>query len=209
MLILFEQLNPFLDFFSRALLFLPNCRSICLSMHLTLCNFQCIALEPEILWKLERWFASAFHKLLFPCCARFAWIWTYKAHDLTDHQLTVGSFLPTNLIATMASIGKDRQISRWHWYFQQLLFPFVPQCALPGGPGQFHQPNSFVLPCLFHWFHFQSQNWKKVVYFCRWLRNFLTDEKRKKFSVVRIVNRQFSGPMDGLHTKCGLCNTFL
>ena len=128
MLILFEQLNPFLDFFSRALLFLPNCRSICLSMHLTLCNFQCIALEPEILWKLERWFASAFHKLLFPCCARFAWIWTYKAHDLTDHQLTVGSFLPTNLIATMASIGKDRQISRWHWYFQQLL-PFLAALA--------------------------------------------------------------------------------
>ena len=30
----------------------------------------------------------------FSCYANFTWIWTYNSHELTDYQLTVGSFLP-------------------------------------------------------------------------------------------------------------------
>ena len=72
-------------------LYLPSACSTTSSMHLTIWNFQCIALEPEIPWK--RWFARAFRKFLFSRYATFISIWKYKTHDLTDHQLTVGSFL--------------------------------------------------------------------------------------------------------------------
>ena len=70
--------------------FLPSSCSTCLSKHLTRWKFQNIALEPEILWK--RLFAWAFREHFFSCYAYFTWIWTYKTHDLTDYQLTVGSF---------------------------------------------------------------------------------------------------------------------
>ena len=53
----------------------------------------------EILWK--RWFAWAFRKHFSFSYAIFTWIWTYKTHDLTDHQLIVGSFLPA-----IASMGR-------------------------------------------------------------------------------------------------------
>ena len=60
-----------------------------------------MALEPEILWK--RWFAWVFCKHLFSYYTIFTWIWTYKTHDLTDHQLIVGSVL-----LTIASMGRGR-----------------------------------------------------------------------------------------------------
>ena len=73
-------------------LFLPLSCSTYLIKHLTHWKFQSIAVEPEILWK--RWFAWAFCCCFFSCYAIFTWIWTYKTHDLTEYQLTIGSFLP-------------------------------------------------------------------------------------------------------------------
>ena len=87
-------------------------------MHSTVPKFQCIALEPKILSK--RWFAWTFHEIFFSCYADFTWIWTYKTQVFTDHQLTIGSFL-----LAICSMGADQQISRWPWFFQQLLFLFV------------------------------------------------------------------------------------
>ena len=82
--------NPFWNSASWPLLFLPSYGPTSFSKPLTLRKIQCIALEPKI-WK--RWFTWAFQKNFFFCYAVFTWIWTYKTHGLTDHQLIVGSFL--------------------------------------------------------------------------------------------------------------------
>ena len=76
---------------------------------LTLCKFQYIDLEPEILWRRlfglsfhkvalepkilwKRSFACTFRRHFFTCYALFALIWTYKSRDLTNGQ--DGIFLP-------------------------------------------------------------------------------------------------------------------
>ena len=81
-----------------------------------------VALEPEILWK--SWFAWAFSKHFFICYAIFTWIWTYKSHDLTGHQLIVGSFLPA-----IVSMGRTKQTPRWPRFFEQRSFHSVPSSA--------------------------------------------------------------------------------
>ena len=113
---------------SQPPLFLPSSCSTCLSKHLTHWKFQRIALELGILWK--RWFARAFRERFFSCFAIFTWIWTYKTHDLTQYQLTIGSFLPATTF-----MWSDWQIPGWPQFFQQLLFPSVPslvnfKCAI-------------------------------------------------------------------------------
>ena len=40
------------------------------------------------------WDTKVFRKHFFFCYAIFTWIWTFTTYDLTDYQLTVGSFLP-------------------------------------------------------------------------------------------------------------------
>ena len=82
-------------------------------------KFQSIAFEQEILWK--RWFALAFRKHFFFCYAIFTWVWTCKTHDLTDYQLTVGSFLPS-----ITFMWSNRQIPGWPQFFQQQFFHSVP-----------------------------------------------------------------------------------
>ena len=109
-------------------LFLPLSCSTYLIKHLTHWKFQSIAVEPEILWK--RWFAWAFCCCFFSCYAIFTWIWTYKTHDLTEYQLTIGSFLPATTF-----MWSDWQIPEWPQLFQQFLFPSVPflvdfKCAI-------------------------------------------------------------------------------
>ena len=67
---------------------------------------------------------------LFLLLCHFIWIWTYKTHDLTDHQLIVRSFLPA-----ITFMWSDWQIPGWPQFFQQRLFPSVPslvdfKCAI-------------------------------------------------------------------------------
>ena len=102
---------------------LPSSCSKCLSKHWHTENsresLQRIVLEPEILWK--RWFAWAFHKGFFSCNPNVTWIWTYKTHDLTDNQLTVGSFLPA-----ITFMWSDRQIPAWPQFVYRKYFPLCP-----------------------------------------------------------------------------------
>ena len=52
---------------------------------------------------------SIFQKLfllLISCYAIFTWIWTYKSHDLTDHQLIISSYLPA-----ITFMGRAKQTS--------------------------------------------------------------------------------------------------
>ena len=79
-------------------------------MHSIPWKFQSIALKPRY---YEKWFGWAFHKLFFSCCVSFTWIWTFKTHDLTDHQPTVGNFL-----LAIGSVRKYRRISRWPPFFR-------------------------------------------------------------------------------------------
>ena len=58
---------------------------------------------------------------LFSCYAIFTWIWAYKTHDLTNYQLTVGSFLPA-----ITFMWSDWKIPGWPQFFQQQVFPSVP-----------------------------------------------------------------------------------
>ena len=41
-----------------------------------------------------------------------------ETHYFTDHQ-----FMEDNIVLTIASMGRDRQIPRWLWFFKQQLFP--------------------------------------------------------------------------------------
>ena len=121
--ILFTPIQPILGILLLDPAFLSSFCSTNLSMHLTLWKFQCIALELKLLWK--RWFTRAFHNLKHfgSFYTIFTWIWTYKNHDLTDHQLAIGSFL-----LAIASMGREQQILslRWPRFCEQLLFPSVP-----------------------------------------------------------------------------------
>ena len=99
--------------------------SRCLSKHLTHWKFQSIAFEPKILWK--NMIYQAFHEHFFYCYAIFTWIWTYKTHDLTDHQFTVGCFLQA-----ITFMWSDRQIPEWAQFLQQQVIPSVPSQGLPG-----------------------------------------------------------------------------
>ena len=77
----------------------------------------------DIFWK--KWFDwTTFRKLFFSCYANFTWIQTHKTHDLTDDELTVGSFLPA-----IALMRGDRRIPGWSQFFQPQLFPFLPSLA--------------------------------------------------------------------------------
>ena len=58
---------------------------------------------------------------VFFCCAIFIWIWTYKTHDLTDHQLIIGRF-----VLAIASMGRTKQTPRWPWFIKQLSLHSAP-----------------------------------------------------------------------------------
>ena len=119
--ILFTPIQPILGILLLDPAFLSSFCSTNLSMHLTLWKFQCIALELKLLWK--RWFTRAFHNLKHfgSFYTIFTWIWTYKNHDLTDHQLAIGSFL-----LAIASMGREQQILSLRW---PSYFPLCPPLA--------------------------------------------------------------------------------
>ena len=88
---------------------------------LTLWNFQCIALEPEMLW--NRWFAWTFASIYSLLIPFFLWIWIYKTHDLTDYQVIMGRFL-----LAITSMGRPKQIPWWPW--AAVISDNISLCAL-------------------------------------------------------------------------------
>ena len=100
--------NPLLGFCPSTTAFLWSC-SMCIFMHLTHWKFQNIASEKDDLLSILQGLAI------------FTWIRPHKTHDLTDYQLTVGSFPPA-----ITFMWSDRQIRGWPQFFLQQLFLSVP-----------------------------------------------------------------------------------
>ena len=61
----------------------------------------------------------------FLLLCHFIWIWTYKTHELTDHQLIVHSFLPA-----ITFMWSDWQIPGLPQFFQQQVFPSLPASSV-------------------------------------------------------------------------------
>ena len=75
---------------------------------------------------LKKVICLSLSQALFSWCASFFWIWTCKTSNVTDHHLINDSFKPAN-----TSLGRDQQLPRWPWFFQQLLFSSVPGSVPP------------------------------------------------------------------------------
>ena len=121
-------LNPFSEFclLTPAFFFSPSWHIVA-QVRASIWHFQSVALEPEILWK-GNLPDPVVHTFLLLC--HFIQIWTYKTHDLTDHQLIIRSFPPA-----ITFMWSDRQIPGRHQFSQQQVFPSLPslvdfKCAI-------------------------------------------------------------------------------
>ena len=115
--------NPFWNSSSCPPRFLPSSCSTC---------FKMVFVHAFDTWKfhgiaLESWNRDTFKRMicfnllqaLFPLLCDFHMNLNKQNHDLTDYELGVCSFVPT--IAWFASMGRNREISRWPRSFDQLL----------------------------------------------------------------------------------------